>query len=814
MSKELSRLTLFGVGLIACSTLLFETALTRIFAVTLWYYFGTLSISLAMLGMAVAAILCYLAPERLIGDRTMRSLSLFAIAFSLLAPLAIFVHLNFPFTTYSLTDPRFTVVLSLQIILLFLAFFAAGMCISIAIFNFAVHVSRVYFFDLVGASIGSFLVVPLLYHSSAPAVIFFISTCSAMAAILFSWSSGIRKVRLALGSLALVFLALFLTNDKLGLLAVQNVKSYSSTNVQVAEPSRIFEKWSPVSRIAVFSPQRTRDGETMAVTNDGGAPTTLRRFTGDFSKVAFLASDFREIVHHLKQGGNVLIIGSAGGTDVLSSLLLGREKITAVEINPVIAELVTNIKADYIGNIFSDSRVTLHIQEGRNYTAGSTDSYDIIQMSMIDSWGGAAAGAYIFNENALYTAEAVVNYWDHLKSDGVLSISRYYSWGEGMRLTNTFVQHLLTHGVTEPQMHLVVIAEGKSSYKRATVLMKKSPFTLEDINTLHNVSIAGNFDLVYAPYLEEKQMLQTDDALTYRQLIHPQAYPGVERNRLVAEYPRDISPSTDNRPFFFFTNRFPNLFDSEDKHPARQLAMPILYGTFAIFAVLAVLSILVPLWLSSRRTDIHTAPFRNRLIVYFALLGMAYMMVEISLIQRLTVFLGHPTYSFVVVLATLLFASGVGSYVSGLINRKATPKGLITVLAAIVVLLLIYLFFVFDLFIELMPLPKLQRILLAIAVMLPPGFIMGMAFPMGIPIARRAHPHLVPWGWGVNGAFSVFASLFSLFISLNFGLKTVLSIGVLCYAFALVIIWSIRQPADASARTERYSEAEEAHSMG
>lgn len=796
MGERVPRSILAGVGLIALAALLFEVVLTRIFAVTLWYYFGALSISMAMLGMAAAAVTCFLLPAKLVGENTHKSLLFFSLLFVVLVPISIYVHLNLPFTGYEVGDAGFYLGLGAQIVVIFGVFFAAGMCISIALFRYAEQVSKVYFFDLVGASLGSLLVVPLLYRFSGPDVVFLVSAFGAVAGLFLSLELRKRAAIAVFTGLAVASGALFFANDRLGLLEIQAVKSYDAEGMQERETARVFEKWSPVSRVAVFGPRQTKNGEVFNVTNDAGAPTVLRRFDGDFSKVQFLASDSREIAHRLKKGGHALIIGSAGGTDVLSSLLLGRERVTAVEINPVIAELVTTHFADYIGRIFEDPRVSLHVQEGRNFVAGSDERYDIIQITMIDSWGGAAAGAYIFNENSLYTAEAVEDYWEHLQPDGVLSISRYYSWAEGLRLTNLFVQHLLDHQIDEVHEHLAVVTERERGYQRATVLLKKSPFTPEEAALIRDISSQGRFGLVYAPHLAEGEMLAADDARLYRKLIHPEAFPGIDRARLIADHPRNISPPTDDRPFFFFTKRFGDLLETDNEHPARRMALPILYGMFVIFGLLGALSILVPLRLS-RRADISTAPYRLRLLFYFCLLGVGYMLVEISLIQRLTVFLGHPTYSFVVVLTTLLFSSGVGSYVSGWWNPRGTATHLVRALAVLVVLLAVYVFAVYDLFIGLMWLGKTWRIALAVAVLLPPGFLMGMMFPMGIQIARRAHERLVPWGWGVNGAFSVFASVCSLVISLNLGLKAGLALGTLCYLAALGVIWSLRSTADA-----------------
>lgn len=271
------------------------------------------------------------------------------------------------------------------------------------------------------------------------------------------------------------------------------------------------------------------------------------------------------------------------------------------------------------------------------------------------------------------------------------------------------------------------------------------------------------------------------------------AYGARSRDEIVRSYPRNIYPSTDDKPFFFFTDHFGNIFGSNPaEHPARRLAMPILYGTFSVFGLLCLITVFLPLYFT-KDADIRTAPYRLRSLIYFSMLGIGYMLIEISLIQRLTVFLGHPTYSFVIVLAALLLSSGAGSLVSGWWCPEENRRKLITVLAGVVGLGLVIVLVAYDLFIDLMWLDKPQRFFIAVATIVPPGFLMGMCFPMGMQIVQRFHSHLVPWGWGVNGAASVFASALSLVLALNIGLKATLFTGVVCYMIGLGVIASLRK---------------------
>jgi hypothetical protein len=790
--NQVPRSVLFGVALIAMSTLLLEVDITRIFAVTLWYYFGFVAISLALLGTAAAGMTCFAAPARWIGDRHLRYMGGFSVALAVLTPLVIAAHLATDHSAQGAGDAGFLVSLAFQFALFAVLFFCAGMVIAIALFRYNAEVGKVYAWDLVGASLGSALVIALLYQVSAPALGFAVSTAALLAAAAFLWRDSGRGTRAALVLLLAGSATLLVVNDGIGLLAVRTVKSYGDNSVQETEQGKVFEKWSPVSRVAVFEPA-IRGRERMRVTNDAGAPTTLHPFNGDWSQADWTLGVFSNAPDLLRSKGDTLIIGSGGGLDVLSALRIGARSVTAVEINPVIAEIVTDHYADYIGRIFQDPRVTLHVQEGRNFAAGSPDRYDLIKITMIDSWAGAAAGAYMFSENTLYTQEAVRDYYQHLRPDGILAITRYLTWDEALRVLNTYLEYLDEIGVTGAGDRIAIVAErSREKYWRATLMLRNGAFTAAESAVLAENARLGGATLIYAPGRPQAELAAGEYFDFMRRML---AMSSAERRQTLAGYPRDVSPSTDDRPFFFFMERFSNLLehDTETFHAARRLALPILYGAFAILAVLAVLTIFGPLWLRRRDLSIREAPRRTPVLAYFAGIGVGFMLIEISLIHRLTVFLGHPTYSFVVVLATLLLASGVGSALAHRYAERIDRQRLLGLLGGIVALALLTAATLYDRLIDLMWLPFGWRLFTSVVLLVPIGLLLGTCFPIGIRLARRSHEHLVPWAWAVNGVFSVFASAASLVIAMNLGLKAMLMVGAICY---LLNMWVVARVAD------------------
>jgi predicted membrane-bound spermidine synthase len=586
------------------------------------------------------------------------------------------------------------------------------------------------------------------------------------------------------GGMTIACLALAAVNDRCGVLEVLAVKSYGET-LQEFEYDKLYQQWSPVSRVAVFAPEKIGPHEEiMKITNDAAAPTRLWRFDGDFEQLKHLKNDPRQAAHHLKSDAQVLVIGSGGGADVLTALAFGQRQITAVEINPVIAQLVTGRYADYIGRIFEDPRVTLHVQDGRSFVAGSREAYDVIQITMIDSWSGAAAGAYIFNENSLYTLEAVADYCNHLRPEGILSITRYYDWDEALRLTNMLVEHLARQNITDVHERLMVLLENRTHGRRATVLLKNGRFTPAEVHGAERLVQQTDATLLYAPY--RSPLGDSSEAEHFRTLIAGSA---AQRHSLVQNYRANLAPPTDDCPFFFYMARPADALRRDpNDHASRRAAIPMLYGTLGACLLVSLLAALVPLASPAASAFGTRQPARGWFLTYFACLGAGYMLIEIAMVQRLTLLLGHPTYSFVVVLSTLLLASGLGS----LCSRGRSP---VSVFFAVVVLLTLLLA-VYDWLAAALWLALPWRIALTVALLSPPALLMGMCFPLGIELVRSRDARLVPWCWGVNGAFSVLATTAALVLTLHLGLKFTIGAGLACYMLAgLAVSRMARAPA-------------------
>ncbi len=633
---------------------------------------------------------------------------------------------------------------------------------------------------MVGASLGCLCLIPLLYMFDGPSLIFLVFSFACLAASGFAIVEKRKRAPFMWLAMMVVGVCLFYVDQQKELLSITKIKSYMLGEFQTAEEPKVFEKWSPVSRVAVFGP--VFGGRDLVLTSDGGAPTLLRKFDGNYSKIAERKTDCRQIGQRLSSGGNVLVIGSAGGTDVLMSLALGKEKITAVDINPVTADLVKGRYSNYIGNIFHDPRVTLHVQDGRNFVASTKENYDLIHLTMVDSWTGASAGAFVFNENTLYTKEAIKEFTQHLNPNGILSITRYSYWSEGLRLVNTLVESLEESGIKNYSQRLLVVLEKDKDFPRVTILLKNGVYSATELKSFSNLTQDCGGAVVFASNV----ITNLDDLNWASQNIRrflAIAENAQARSEFVGSYDKNIEACTDDKPFFFFTTKFSNLVGDPQEHAARRYSI---LSLFILLGVALCYSVVMAFITAKNLKKQDSAPTKKFSIWYFALVGAGFMIIEISFTQKLTALLGHPAWSFLAALTSFLFSSACGSYFSK--NAKSLQK----ILATVVLIIFIYQGFLYDQMNSWMALSLWMKFVLAIVFIFPLGFFMGMCFPMGIRLLVRNRPEGTAAAWALNGAFSVVGSVTAIAVAIFLGFKATLVVGGTLYLVAIAMVWNSR----------------------
>ena len=790
--------TSLGLLLISLSTLMLENLLTRIFSVTMWYHFAFIAISVALFGMTVGALIVYLWPTRFRPSGVYHQLAASALLFSLTTAGALLLHTSLPLRLDG--TPSGLISLALNYTTISVPFVFSGICVTLALTRFPEQISRLYAVDLIGAAAGCLLVLAALSWTDGPTAVFLCAAVASLGALAFAWQTQagpLRPVAIALSASLMVFVAgnTYRVDHQTSVLRLRWAKGTTETPPLV-------EIWNPISRLAVrgdpnsqeepfgfgISPTYPagRSSRQLHLTIDAGAETVLTGFDGDLSQVDYLRYDVTNLAYLLKPNGSTLIIGSGGGRDVLSALAFDQARIVGVELNRGILDLTTGTFGDFTGHLEQDRRVSLIQDEARSYVSRSPDRFDIIQISLIDTWAAMSSGAYVLTENSLYTVEAFQSFMDHLADDGVLTISRWYeerSPVELHRLISLAANSLMARGVEDPRAHLLVYANVRPGNQVgiATLLLSPSSFSTQDLDRIARQADLMKFDPLLTPDAASDPTLAA--------LASPEQHAAA-----IAAYPFDISPPTDERPFFFFTVGLGDLlsrqFWSAGLASLNMIAVYILGSLLVVVTALAVLCILIPLLVTTRRKGLTGAgPY----LVYFACIGLAYILIELAQMQRLIIFLGHPTYSLSVVLFTLLLSSGLGSTTTRRVE-VTTPSAMARWMLLLVVVGAAG-WLTPRLLQQLGEAPTWARVGVSVGILFPMGMAMGMAFPMGMKAAAGRAQAFTPWLWGVNGAMSVLGSVLAIALALEAGISTAYWAGFGSYVLALAAFIGMRNRA-------------------
>ncbi|MBI4483579.1 MAG: hypothetical protein HY652_11910 [Acidobacteria bacterium] len=595
----MSSLLLVGVGLISLSVLVLEISLTRIFSVIHYYHFSFLAISIVLFGSGAGGVYVYStasrssqpAPRRLVWMTTWFSLATFAtlfLYFRLGPQIAIYPSL--------ISSGEWASVGMISGIYLSMAvpFFFAGAALSLALKLNPERVSRLYCADLVGAGLGCLAVIGLMQWLGAPRTAAASAVVSMVAAFLFRLSApgeGRRTRSLPWAALALLLLAASVPS---GLWRITHAKGRS-------ENPLVFEGWNTYSRVTVsqavedpfgwaMSDRRPRGKVSqLMMLIDSAAGTPVVHFDGDLSKVEFLKFDVTAMAHYVRPNARILVIGAGGGRDVLAALVFQQNSVDAVEINSLVARVLGERFRDFAGHLLEHPRVRFYVEDGRNFVRRSPTSYDLIQLSLVDTWAASAAGALALTENTLYTQEAMEDYLDHLTEEGILSISRWYYVprpSEVLRLVTTALEALGRKGVVSPEACLALVRSlppESSRWAVGNLLVKRSPFTGEELDRLEATSNDLQFDLAYPPRSEASpEILEL--------VRQPDAF--------IRDYPLDLSPPTDDRPFFFNMSRWRNLATPPQGGTlqANLDTNRLLAGLLGVSFLAVLAAILGPLW--------------------------------------------------------------------------------------------------------------------------------------------------------------------------------------------------------------------------
>lgn len=764
---------LAAVLLVSATLLMTELALTRIFSVTMYYHFAFLAISIALFGLSASGVYVYLARERLARLDTRELLARRTIVYALgtvvAVSLLVRIRVGLQFSPSNLAGMIAIYLLSA------LPFFTGGTVITIALSRMARWAGLVYAADLLGAALGCLVLLPMLDIGGAPGVILSTAVTASAAAALFAGRGRSRRLAVWAGVIAMAAPAAWVT----GLVSfdVADTKGHEGDRV-------LFSRWNSFSRVAVYdrghgdwSLSPKYDGplpETRFMDIDSAASTPILRLEGGLEDAAYLRHELTSLAYHLPANGfRALVIGPGGGRDIVAALLFGASRVDGVEINRIIArDVMLGEFRDYSGGIYADPRVTIHVEDGRSFIRRSAERYDLIQASLVDTWAATAAGAYTLAENSLYTVEAFEDYLDHLSENGMLTMTRWVF--DGLRLVSLARAACERRG-QDASRQLAIVGHDKV----ATLILKRTPFTREEVQRLAEISDSLGFEPLYLPGQEHA----ANDYAALALAPDAEAFYG--------SYKQDIRPTTDDRPFFFHTTR---LEDQWEVAFGRAMlfgnGLSALLTLMGIATVLVVLFILAPLAVAGG--ELARTGWK-RWLAYFALLGGGFMLIEVALLQRFVLLLGHPVYSLAVTLFALLLGSGLGSAASRRIPVTALRRRLIAAAVAIGALGAVAAPALPLIVSAAISAPLAARIVLAGGMLLPLGLLMGMPLPGGVRLMSERQGSLVPWAWAMNGALSVVGAILAVFIAMNWGFSATLAAGSSLYFLAAAVLGAGRQ---------------------
>jgi hypothetical protein len=788
--------------------LLVQQFLTRIYSILFNSGLAFLALSITFLGLGSAGVAIYLLPRAFARERAARQIPLLALAYSvaLVAGAVGMIRLDRRLQSGS------EAALSAQVegvlcssLFMLPAMFLVGLVIALVLRAHTARVGRLYGADLAGGGVGCLLVLPLMNQVGGDHGIFVIASLAALGAALLAHAHGRPGARLAALLAAVLFLFGPWANRGLALV---DVRSHSTTLSEVKgwvrEDQEVKRIWNALSRLGIFE---TADHSSLYVRIDSSCQTGIPSQDPEFTARAALNADFERLPYALTRHDRYLEIGAGGGRGMLLANLMGSSRIVGVEINPGITGSTLDGLPGYgIGPwTRSDPNVELVTAEGRSWAGASDELFDTVTITFIQTGVANSSAAFALSEANLFTAEAVTEFVSLLDQDGLFYVYRQ-AGNEMLRLVSMLEVAFAERGIADLPEHLYI---ARNATNRAILMAAVSPFTADEVATLDARAEELGLEIVYSPsgapgprapnpLLDRVDALRAEGGLSmgavadlYTTFAHHPAYESLEAAYIESDDPAafrdrslvDVSAPTDDRPYYFFTGLahwrdFPLYFDLDGVRILGGTVI-LLFWMAAAFTLLVLSLILVPLALGPK----GRRPGRLGLAVlsYFTGLGLGYIAVQISFIQRFTLFLGHPVYAISVVLLAFLCSSGLGSMASDRLFRTGRLN-FGRALLVLAFLLAVYNFVLPGVFHSpALAWPIAAKVLIALVLIFPLAFTMGLFFPQGIRLVERAAPELTPWAWGANSAASILGSIFALIFAIHCGFAATALLAALLY---------------------------------
>lgn len=770
--------------LTAAVALLLQVLVHRMVSAKLLNNYAFLVISLTMLGFALSGVVLSFRLRRFL-ERLPDGANLCAalLVITLLVAALAFYRTDAA-AYFGVSRPGFVAAFFrwMPYALLFaLPFTFCGLLLGALLSSPDLPTRRIYFWDLVGSATGAFAVIPAIHQLGVEtSVIAAGAVCLLGTFLLAPPPSG--SVRALVGVAAVLLVACAVFKDRVFDLYYPEGSMLAATRHPGSGFVLEYTAWDPLSRIevsripppdpeAMFYPCLIGENRAFlarfrrVLTQNNYAFTYAVDYDGRPESLAGIEETIYSAAYHATsvEAPRVAVIGVGGGFDVLNALRFNAAQVTAIEVNAATVDILTRAYRDYFGSWVSDPRVRLVNGEGRHVLSTTDERFDVIQLSGVDSYSGTPGAAHVFSENYLYTAEAFDLFLARLTENGILNVMRleHLQPREMLRALVTAVGALRRAGAAQPADHVVTVTATRGNF--TALLVKKTPFTDPEVRRLEEWTSKSRFMKVTASPGRE------GEANLYRTFL-TMGSPGREQ-AFVNAYPFDISPAEDDRPFFFRYSFWWHVFPADGviwaNVPVMELSLILLLGAMAFAAIVGVYLPLRHFAHQGLRT-----PGVARHVVYFGGAGLGYLALEVALLQKFGLFLGHPNYALSVVLAALLLATGVGSLFSGAIVRSL--GGIRFVSYALCGVVLAEHLVLLPRLLPLVGLPFAARVALVFLLIAPVGICLGTFIPTGLDHLKIDSAAFVPWAWGLNGIFSVLAPLLAVAVSMTFGISALL----------------------------------------
>lgn len=806
------RIPLFSVSLVSAAAIAYEIALMRLFAIIQWHHFAYMMISLALLGYGISGTLVAVFRNTL-SRHVPRLYLLCLVMFSLGSVACFLLAQSIPFNAEALfwEQSQFLKLLIIYL-LLCLPFLFVAAAICLLFIRYPSKISRIYSMDLIGAGCGGILVILLLTVAMPLQVLMLIGLIALTAVALAVFELYGKTTALQVFSLLLAAIFIMVTTGY-SRLKLSEYKDLSQ-QLRIQGTQLLEEHSSPLGFLSVVENQRVPLRHTpglslnnkleplpqIGIFTDGANMSAVTRFpyadpgneAHTLQSLAYLDQTTSALAYHFKPVERLLVLGAGGGSDILQGLFHQVESIDAVEINRQLIELMQDRFADFNGHLFQRDNVTIHQADIRDFITLSKAHFELIQLSLMDSFIASTTGLYALNESYLYTLEALSQYLQRLSPGGYLSISRWIKTPprDGLKLLATAVAALDEAGFQDAAKRMVFIR----SWQTSTLVIKQGVFGATEIDVLKRFCRERSFDIAWYPGITPAEVNYYNRfqlPYFYRAAV---ALLGDEADSFMRNYKYNLSPATDDKPFFhqfFKWSSLPEMLRLKDRGglPLLETGYLVLLGTLLQAAAASLLLIIVPLrFIRHEENHQPLAKSRTRLFLFFFSIGLAFLFIEIAFMHKLVLFLHHPVYSITIVLSAFMIFAGIGSaWCQKLMQSYSRKRILKPAVIGIVSLAVIYNLVLSQIFSLLTEYSLLLKVFATLVLIAPLAVCMGMPFPLALSSISSHSPAYVPWAWGVNGCASVISAVLATLLAIHLGFSLVVVIAGVLYAFCYLV---------------------------